>query len=93
MLETEPDILLEQPLPHGTAYYLALPPKKTKKQWFSGSVTDYDVVVRAQWKATLDGDHPRHFPVPELADPTLFDATQNATPDFTEDDQPFWAHE
>ena len=96
-LKEPPKVVLEQPLPNGKAYYLALPPRETFKN-FRGQegVKASDVLVRAQWRGRWNyGEASRNlvFPAPELHDPSNFDLAAHGEPDFTETGQLFWADE
>jgi len=92
-----PKVVLEQPLPNGKAYYLALPPRETFKN-FQGQegVRTSEVLVRAQWHGGWDSSKASRnlvFPAPQLYDPTTFDLAAHGEPDFTETGQLFWADE
>ena len=96
-LQEPPKVLLEQPLPNGKAYYLALPPREIFKN-FRGqeSLKTSEVLVRAQWRGSWDyGKASRNlvFPAPELHDPTTFDLAKHGEPSFSETGQLFWADE
>ncbi|MCL1486101.1 MAG: hypothetical protein MH208_18555, partial [Marinobacter sp.] len=96
-LQEPPKVVLEQSLHNGKAYYLALPPRVTFKN-FRGQegVKTSEVLVRAQWNSNWDyGQASRNlaFPAPELHDPTTFDLAAHGEPDFTETGQLFWADE
>lgn len=92
-----PEVLLEQPLPNGKVFYLALSPRETTEHSWSGkSVITSDVKVKAQWQATHDfGQAHRNlvFPAPELQEATTFDQAEHGEPDFSETEQLFWADE
>ncbi|MDV3502205.1 hypothetical protein [Marinobacter sp. M-5] len=89
--------MLEQPLPNGKVFYLALPPRETvKHSWSEEAVITSDVKVKAQWQAThVFGQAHRHlvFPAPELQEATTFDQAEHGEPDFSETEQLFWADE
>jgi len=97
ILQEQPRVVLEQSLPNGKAYYLALTPRVTFKN-FRGQegVKTSEVLVRAQWHG---GWNSRKtcinlvFPAPELHDPTTFNLAKHGEPSFSETDQPFWADE
>ncbi|MBQ0762829.1 hypothetical protein [Marinobacter psychrophilus] len=96
-LQEPPKVVLEQSLHNGKAYYLALPPRVTFKD-FRGQegVKTSEVLVRAQWNSNWDyGQASRNlvFPAPELHDPATFDLAAHGEPDFSETDQLFWADE
>ncbi len=96
-LQEPPKVVLEQPLPNGKAYYLALPPREIFKN-FRGQegLKTGEVLVRAQWRGSWDyGEASRNlvFPAPELHDPTTFDLAEHGEPDFSETGQLFWADE
>jgi hypothetical protein len=92
-----PEVMLEQLLPNGRVYYLALPPRETfKTVWGQDGVKSSDVLVRAQWEGNVElGDACRNlvFPAPALHDGTTFDLAVHGEPDFTETGQRFWADE
>lgn len=91
------EVILEQPLPNGKAFYLALPPRETFKVWQGGEgVRTSEVAVRAQWHAGWAYNNSSHslvFPAPELHKNPTFDAAIHGKPDFTTVNQPFWADE
>jgi len=94
-LQEPPKLVLETPLPNGKAYYLALPPRETFKN-FRGRecVRTSEVLVRAQWHGGWDSSEASRnlvFPAPKLHDPTTFDLAAHGEPDFSETDQLFWA--
>jgi hypothetical protein len=94
-LQESPKVVLEQPLPNGKAYYLALLPRETFKN-FRGQegVRTSEVLVRTQWQGGSDSSKASRnlvFPAPELHDPTTFNLAIHGEPDFTETDQLFWA--
>ena len=97
ILQEQPRVVLEQSLPGGRVYYLALPPQVTFKN-FRGQegVKTSEVLVRAQWHSSWDysqGSRNLVFPAPELQDPAIFDLAAHGKPDFTEIGQLFWADE
>jgi hypothetical protein len=96
-LQEQPRLVLEQSRPNGKAYYLALPPRVTFKN-FRGQegLKTSEVLVRAQWRGSWDyGQASRNlvFPAPELHDPTTFDLAKHGEPSFSEIGQLFWADE
>lgn len=96
-LQEPPKVVLENPLPNGKAYYLALPPRETFKN-FRGRecVRTSEVLVRAQWHGGWDSSEASRnlvFPAPKLHDPTTFDLAAHGEPDFSESGQLFWADE
>jgi len=97
ILQEQPRVVLQQSLPGGKVYYLALPPRVTFKN-FRGQegVKTSEVLVRAQWHSSWDygqGSRNLVFPAPELQDPATFDLAVHGEPDFTKIDQLFWADE
>jgi hypothetical protein len=91
------EVVLEQPLTNGKAFYLALPPRETFKTWQGGEgVRTSEVAVRAQWHCGWGYNQTSHnlvFPAPELHESTTYDSTIHGKPDFTSINQPFWADE
>lgn len=96
-LQEPPKLVLEQALPNGKAYYLALPPRETFKYfWGQEGVKTSEVLVRAQWRGSWDYGQASGnmvFPAPALHDPTIFDLATHGEPDFSETGQLFWADE
>ena len=88
-----PEVLLEQPLANGKAYYLALPPHETRAQLFQTVIKGSSVAVRAQWQARWSDSQPRYFPAPDLDDALTYSAADHGRPDFTQENRPFWADE
>ena len=90
-------MILEKPLPNGKACYLALPSRETfKATWGQEGVRTREVVVRAQWQASVEFDEACRnlvFPAPELHDSTIFDLVAHGEPDFSETGRLFWADE
>lgn len=97
LLPDSPEVMLEQPLPNGKVFYLALPPRETVEHSWSGeAVMTSEVKVKAQWQATHDfGQVHRNlvFPAPELHEATTFDQAEHGEPDFSKTEQLFWADE
>jgi hypothetical protein len=95
--EESPNVILEKPLPNGKACYLALPSRETfKATWGQEGVRTREVVVRAQWQASVEFDEACRnlvFPAPELHDSTIFDLVAHGEPDFSETGRLFWADE
>ncbi|MGO2136833.1 MAG: hypothetical protein ACTH3S_15550, partial [Marinobacter sp.] len=54
--KASPDVLLEQPLANGRAYYIALPPDQTSSSLFQTTIKGSSVAVRAQWHSRWSDD-------------------------------------
>lgn len=91
--KTSPDVLLEQPLANGRAYYIALPPNQTSSSLFQTTVKGSSVAVRAQWHSRWSDDEKRYFPAPELSEALSYSPDDHSQPKFGKENQPFWADE
>lgn len=95
ILQQAPEIVLEQPLLNGRAFYLALPPRKLfRNVWGQEGEKAREVRVKAQWQSNQNANGVSRsliFPAPELHDDTNFDPAKHGAPVFSENKQVFWA--